>query len=114
MFSCRFTRGAKFALSSSRARILQVIERAAIGNARNQRAKLQRRHLNSLAKAGHAGHSAKGRRLGRKSSGMLFRNLVTGEFAETQQAAVMRNRVKTHAAAKLFEERVIRVSQRFG
>src|SRR5665213_749766 len=39
--------------------ILQVIQCAAVGEARYQCAQLQRRHLNSLAKTGHARHSAK-------------------------------------------------------
>ena len=45
---------------------------------------------------------------------MLFGNLIPGQFAEAQEAAVVRDGVKSHAPAKLLEESVIRVRQRFG
>ena len=64
MLSLRLTRGVKFAFSSAGARILQVVDRAAVGQRRDQRGQLQRRHLNALAEAGHARHAAILRRLG--------------------------------------------------
>ena len=45
---------------------------------------------------------------------MLFGNLIAGEFAESEQAAVMGNGVKSHAPAEFLEESVVRVRQRFG
>ncbi len=45
---------------------------------------------------------------------MLFGNLIPGQFAEPQEAAVVRNGVKSHAPAKLLEESVIGMRQRFG
>src|ERR1035441_6096392 len=95
-------------------RILQIIERAAVSDTGNQRAELQRRHFDSLAEARHSRHAAIHRRLGRKRTRMFFRNLVTGEFAQTEQSAVMRNRFKSHASAKLFEKEIVRMRQGFG
>ena len=45
---------------------------------------------------------------------MLVLQIVSGKFAETEQAAVARNGVETHAAAKLFKELVIGMRHRVG
>src|SRR5436305_14752557 len=45
---------------------------------------------------------------------MLFGQVVTGEFAETEQTGILRDGCKTHANTELLEEFVIGVRERIG
>ena len=95
-------------------RVLQIVECAAIRDGRNERAQLQRSHLDSFAEARHPGNSAAFRRLGRHGAGLLLGNLIPGEFAETQSPRIIRNGVKSHAAPEFLEVGVIGMRHRFG
>src|SRR6202012_3049165 len=94
--------------------ILQVVERAAVGERGCERDKLERSDLNAFAEAGHASDANLGRRRHRERTRMLFRQVVAGEFAEAEETSVLRNGVETHANAELLEEIVVGVSERFG
>jgi len=94
--------------------ILQIVERAAIGERGRERDKLEWRDLDAFAEAGHAGNAALGRRRHRERARVLFRQVVAGEFAEAHQAGVLGNGVKAHANAELFEKVVVGVGERFG
>jgi len=68
--------------------ILQIVERATVCERRGLRRKLQRSYLNAFSKTGHPGHAAKGRRLCRERTRMLFGKIVTGQFPEPEQTPV--------------------------
>ena len=114
MLRSRFTFGCKILNVFRRAGILQVVERAAIGERRRERNELERSDLDAFAETGHASDATLGRRRHRERAGMLFRQVVAGEFAEAQQAGVFGNRVETHANAELLEKVVVGVRERFG
>src|SRR5271156_5727181 len=95
------------------ARVLQIVERTAIGERGGQRDQLQRRDLNSFTETGHTSDAAMDRRRHRERSRMLFRQVVAGELAEAEEAGVLRYRFKSHANAELLEEFVVGVRQGF-
>ena len=45
---------------------------------------------------------------------MLVLQIVSGKFAETEQATVTGNSVETHAAAQLFKELIVGMGHRVG
>ena len=96
------------------ARILQIVERAAVGERGRERDELERRDLNAFAEAGHASDATLGRGRHRERTRVLFRQVVAGKFAEAEEAGVLRNCVETHANAELLEEIIVGVSERFG
>jgi len=93
--------------------ILQVVERAAIGERGRERDELERRDLNAFAEARHTSHATLGRGRHRERTRVLFRQVVAGEFAEAHEAGVLGNGVEAHANAELLEEIVVRVGERF-
>src|SRR6266404_9609596 len=94
-------------------RILQIVEGPAIRESRGDGSQLQRSDLNAFAKTGHARDATVRGRLHRERTRMLFRQIVTGELAQPEQARVTRNGVKTHAAAQLFKKYVVGMRHRF-
>ena len=95
--------------------ILQIVKRAAIRERGSECRELQRSDLNSFAEAGHSGNAAETREAASGNApGCSSGKIVSGQFAKSEQASVLRNGVKTHAAAEFFEERVVRMRQRFG
>src|SRR5580704_7778523 len=97
-----------------RARVLQIVERASVCECRRERGELQRSDLNSFTETGHARNAAERRRRTRECTGMLFRQVVAGQLAKTQQARVFRNRIKPHAASQLFKKHIVGVGHRIG
>src|SRR5216684_8966047 len=89
------------------ARVLEIVERAAVREGSGKRSQLQRRDLNALAIAGHARDAAMRRRLHREGTRMLFRKIVAGKLAKTEETRVTGNGVEAHAAAQLFKEDVV-------
>ena len=96
------------------ARVLQVVERAAVGERGRERDELERSDLDAFAEAGHASHATLGRRRHRERARVFFRQVVAGEFTEAHQAGILGNGVETHANAELLEKVVVGVSERFG
>src|SRR5262249_6773111 len=91
----------------SKLRVLQIVKGAAIGERRRKRSKLERRDLDAFAETGHARHTALLRGRHGKRAGLLVIQIVTGEFSESEKAAVLRNRFKTHTLAELFKKRIV-------
>src|ERR1700675_2328180 len=96
------------------ARVLQVVQSAAVGERGREGNQLQRRDLNSFAKTGHARDAAVDRRRHRERTGMLFRQVIAGQLTEAQETRILRYRVKTHADAELFKEDVVGMGHGFG
>src|SRR6266404_8393399 len=89
--------------------VLQVIKSSAVRECRGERRKLQRGCLNPFAKTGHPRDSAIRGRYGRKRTRMFVRQVVPGEFSQTEKAPVLGNRVESHTRPKLLKKHVIRV-----
>ena len=97
-----------------RARILQVILRAAVRQSGNQRSELQRREADAFAETGHARNAAVRRRRGGHETGLLFGNIVTGALAQADQSRVLMDARETEARADLFKINVVGMRHRFG
>src|SRR5712691_3691776 len=91
------------------ARVLEIVERAAVREGSGERSQLQRRNLDALAIAGHARDAAMRRRLHREGTRMLLGEIVAGKLAKAEEARVSGNGVEAHAAAELFKEDVVGV-----
>src|SRR5271166_2288990 len=96
--------------------MLQIIERAAISDGRDQRAKLQRGDGNAFAEGAHLPDAAK---FGGDFFVGINPELLTGYAIASQLAEAVLMRVitdffKSQLAAKGFEIRIVRVRQRHG
>src|SRR5712692_90211 len=96
------------------ARVLEIVERAAVRESSRERNQLQRRDLNAFAIAGHARDAAMGGSLHWEGTRMLLGQIVAGELAEAEEARVTGNGVEAHAAAQLFEKDVVGMGHGFG
>ena len=93
--------------------MLQVEERAAVGDRRNQGAQLQRSHRNTFAERAHLANAAQSGRdfLFRISAELFAVNLVAGQFTESELVSIVADLVKTELASNRFEIRIIRMRQ---
>ncbi len=96
--------------------MLQVVERATIGNRRNHGAQLQRGHGDAFAEGAHLADAAEFLRnhfVGITAQ-LLARDVVPGEFAEPVFVSVVGDLLKTELASERFEVSVVGVRQRGG
>ena len=116
MSRVRFTRGWKMQRFLRRCRVLQVVERAAVGDGRDQRAELQRRHGDALAEGAHAAHAALLRRqfLVRIDTKLLAGDVVAGQLAQPKLVGIVADALKAERAAQRFKVEIVGVSQRLG
>src|SRR6266851_67322 len=98
----------------SAARVLQIVERAAVRESSGERNQLERRDLNAFAIAGHTRDAATGGGLHGEGTRMLLGQIVAGKLAEAEEARVSGNGVEAHAAAQLFEKDVVGMGHGFG
>src|SRR4051794_26510176 len=94
--------------------MLQVIERASVGDSRNQRAELQRRHGNAFTKRTHLADAAQtGVKLMRgKNSSVLAFNAVTGKLAQSKPVRVIADFLETEPASNGLKISVVGMRQR--
>ena len=96
--------------------MLEIVERAAVRNRRDQRAELQRGHRNAFAEGAHLADAAELRRnlLFGIGAELLARNVIAGVFAESELVRVVADFFKSKLAAERFEVGVVGVRQRLG
>ena len=96
--------------------MLQVVERAAVGDRRNQSAKLKRGHRDALAEGAHLADAAQLRRkfFAGESPQMLTRNVPSGQLAQSELVRVVAYLFKSQTPAYGLEIGVVRVRQSFG
>src|SRR5260370_12858693 len=94
-------------------RMLQVVEGAAVGDRRDQRAELQRSHRDALAERAHLADAAEfgGDFFFRISAQLLARNAIAGEFAEPELVRIVLHLLEPELASDAFEVAVVRVRQ---
>ena len=90
-----------------RARVLQVVERAAIGDGGKQGGQLQGCNGNALAKAGHHADAAVLGRLRRQNAGLLAGDLEASLFAQAQHLCVARDALEAKPRAQDVEVLVV-------
>ena len=96
--------------------MLQVVERTAVGNGRDQRAKLQRGHGDALAEGAHAAHTAlRGGQFGVGIDSKLFAgDVVAGQLAQAELVGVVLHALEAHLAAQRLKVGIDGVRQRRG
>src|SRR5438445_11355918 len=95
--------------------MLEVIERAAVGDGRDQRAELQRSHGIAFTKRAHCAYATEtGVELMRgESAQVLAFNAVTGKLAQTELVGVIADLGEAEAASDGLKVSVVGVRQRF-
>ena len=99
-----------------RGRMLHVVKRPAVGDRRNHRSQLQRRHGYALSKRAHLPHAAQFRRdflLGINAE-VLAVDVVTRQLAQSKLVRVIADLVKPEFASQRLEIRIVRARQSVG
>src|ERR1051326_1404040 len=95
--------------------MLEVIERATVGDGRDERAELQRSHGNAFTKRAHLAYATKtGVELMRgEGAEVLAFNAVTGQLAQSKLVRVIADFLEAEAAPDGLKVSVVGVRQRF-
>ena len=96
--------------------MLQVIERAAVGDSRDQRAELERSHRDAFAERAHFADAAEFRRdlFFGISPDVFGGDVIAGQFAESVLMRVVADLVEAEFASDGFEVRIVRVRESCG
>src|ERR1700704_1210060 len=96
--------------------MLEVIERASVGDGGNQGAELQRRHGNAFTKRAHLAYAAEsGVKLMRgEGAKVLAIDTVTGKLAQAKLMGVIADLGKAETASNGFKVSVVGVGKRLG
>ena len=94
--------------------MLQIIQRASIGDGGNQRSQLQRSHRNTLAEGTHASDSTLGLRQNMRGidAELLARNVIAGQFSQAKHVGVVLDARKSEPATDSLKIKIVRVRQR--
>ena len=98
----------RFVLSAG---ILQVVERAAVGDGGKQRCQFERRQRDAGTEAGHHAHAFRRRRFG-QHAGLLGIQIERRLLAQTEQLGVVRNPLESQLSAQRRKVGIVRVGQR--